>query len=378
MNSNYQICSICVMDTSDQKIIFDENGVCDHCNNFYEYTLPNWQKLKSNPNLLDHLSAKIKGHSNSLGYNCIIGVSGGADSSYLVHLAVTKMKLKPLLIHVDGGWNSQIANNNIEKLVESLNLDLHTEVINWKEMRDLQLAYFKSGVSNIDVPQDHAFFASMYKFADKYNIKHILTGANLSTECIRNPIEWMYFQSDSRQLRDIHNKYGSYPLKTFPLTNILWHKIYLRYFKKIEVNKPLDYFEYDKTKAMDLLEKEYGWMPYPQKHFESRFTTFYESYWLPKKFGYDVRRVQLSSLILTKQIKRENALKELSSEPFAKINISKELEFVSNKLEINLDELLSYLKIPNKTYKDYKSNYLIYKIGTLIMKLMKLELGGKR
>ena len=146
----------------------------------------------------------------------------------------------------------------------------------------------------------------------------------------------------------------------------------------MEVNKPLDYFDYDKAKAMDLLEKEYGWMPYPQKHFESRFTTFYESYWLPKKFGYDVRRVQLSSLILTKQIKREDALNELSSEPFAKINISKELEFVSNKLEINLDELLSFLKIPNKTYKYYKSNYLIYKIGTLIMKLMKLELGGKR
>ena len=178
-----------------------------------------------------------------------MGLSGGIDSSYLLHLVVKKFDLKPLVFHVDAGWNSQIAVNNIECMIDKLNLDLFTEVINWEEMKDLQLSFFKSGVPHIDAPQDHAFFASMYKFALKYNIKHIITGGNYSTECVRNPVEWMYYQSDSIQLKDIHKKFGIAPLKTFPITNILMHKFYLPYVKGIKLLRLLDFMPYNKNKA---------------------------------------------------------------------------------------------------------------------------------
>ena len=180
-------------------------------------------------------------------------------------------------------------------------------------MRDLQLAFFKSGVPHIDAPQDHAFFATMYKFARKYNVKHILTGANYSTECIRNPLQWMYYQSDLVQLLDIHRIHGSIPLNTFPTTSIFNHKIYMPYFKGIKVHTPLNFVSYDKNKASNFLQSQYGWRPYPQKHFESRFTRFYEGFWLPKRFGYDTRKVQLSSLILTGQLSRCDALAILSA-----------------------------------------------------------------
>ena len=219
--------------------------------------------------------------------------------------------LSPLVFHVDAGWNSQTAVNNIECMIDKLNLDLFTEVINWEEMKDLQLSFFKSGVPHIDTPQDHAFFATMYKFSSKYNVKNILTGGNYSTECVRNPIEWMYYQSDSYQIKDIHSKFGSIPLKTFPLTSILWHKFYLPYFRGIRVHRPLDMMPYKKEDAKNLLINEYGWEEYTQKHFESRFTRFFESYWLPERFGFDTRKVQYSSLILTNQMTRVEALERL-------------------------------------------------------------------
>ena len=305
-------------------------------------------------------------------------MSGGIDSSYLVYLAVEEMGLNPLVFHVDAGWNSQIAVNNIEKIIDNLKLDLFTEVINWKEMRDLQLSFFKSGVPHIDAPQDHAFFATMYKFASKYNIKYILTGGNYSTECIRNPKEWMYYQSDLKQLKDIQRKYGSVKLKTFPTTSILWHKVWLPYVKKIRLVRPLDYFIYDKKKAMDLLSKKFSWQPYPQKHFESRFTKFYESYWLPKRFGYDVRKVQLSSLILTKQITRKEALEEIKKSPYNEKEINNEIQFVANKLEISVKELNSYLELPKRTYKDFDNQDIIYKFGNKVLNYLNIENGGKR
>ena len=211
--------------------------------------------------------------------------------------------MRPLVFHVDAGWNSQQAVNNIEKIIEKLNLDLYTEVIDWEEMKDLQLAFFKSGVPHIDTPQDHAFFATMYKFADKYNVNHILTGGNYSTECVRNPKEWMYYQSDDMQIRDIHLKFGKKEIKNFPLTNILWHKVYLPYFRSIKLHRPLDFMPYNKKEVLDFMISEFGYQDYGQKHFESRFTKFYESYWLPEKFGFDTRKVQLSSLILTGQLR---------------------------------------------------------------------------
>ncbi len=378
MKREYQVCTNCVMDTSDSKIKFDENGICDHCNTFYTDILPNWNTDERGNNELLKLVSKIKKEGKNKDFDCLMGMSGGIDSSYLLYAMKEKYGLRPLVFHVDAGWNSQIAVNNIEKLVDALGLDLYTEVINWEEMKDLQLAFFKSGVPHIDVPQDHAFFATMYKFASKHNIKYILTGGNYSTECIRNPLEWMYYQTDSIQLLDIHNRFGNKKLKDFPITNILWHKIFLPYIKKIKLIRPLDYIPYNKENAMQLLVDKFGYQKYPQKHFESRFTRFYESFWLYKRFGYDTRKVQYSSLILTKQMTRDDALKKLSTLPYDPQTIHNDFEYVATKLGITIDELNSYLNMEKRTYEDFKSQQSIYNFGAKVLRLLKIEKGGKR
>lgn len=375
--SEYKICSNCVMDTTDSRITFDEEGRCDHCNTFFKKVKPNWHTGDRGKAELLALVKKIKDSGKGRDFDCIIGMSGGIDSSYLTYIA-TEFGLRPLVFHVDAGWNSQVAVNNIEKLVDKLGLDLYTEVIDWQEMRDLQLAYFKSCVPHIDTPQDHAFFATMYKFAEKHNIKYILTGANLSTECIRNPVEWMYYQSDSIQLLDIHSKFGTRPLVNYPVTSILRHKIWLPYFRGIKVVRPLNMVEYDKAAAVQVLIDKFGWQPYPQKHFESRFTRFYEGYWLPKKFGFDTRKVQYSSLIVTGQMTREEALEKLKAPALDDATVHQEFEYVANKLEISNEELQSYLNAPNKTFRDYKSQEAIYMLGAKVMKALGLEIGGKR
>ena len=366
------------MDTTDSKITFDEKGVCDHCNTFYKDILPHWHTDERGESTLVKLLNKVKKAGEGKDFDCIMGMSGGIDSSYLLYVMKEKYGLRPLVFHVDAGWNSQIAVNNIERLIDGLGLDLYTDVVNWEEIKDLQLAFFKSGVPHIDVPQDHAFFATMYKFAAKNKIKYILTGGNYSTECVRNPKEWMYYQSDSIQLKDIHKQFGQSPLTSFPVTNILWHKIFLPYFKGIQLVRPLDYVPYNKEKAMQLLVDKFGYQKYPQKHFESRFTRFYESYWLPERFGYDTRKVQYSSLILTNQMTREEALDKLSKPAYDVENIHHDFEYVAHKLEISVEELKSYFDAPKKTYKHYKSQEKYYLIGAKILKILGIEKGGKR
>jgi len=378
VNRPFQICTNCVMDTTDAKIVFDEKGVCDHCNTFYREILPNWHTDERGQQELDRLVSAIKREGANKDFDCIIGMSGGIDSSYLTYIAKEKLGLQPLVFHVDAGWNSQIALNNIEKLIDGLELELYTEIIDWEEMRDLQLAFFKSGVPHIDTPQDHAFFATMYKFAEKYKIKYILTGANYSTECVRNPIDWMYYQSDSIQLKDIHRKFGTRPVVKFPMTTILRHKVYLRYLKGIQIVTPLNYIPYRKAGAMAMLTEKFGWQSYPQKHFESMFTKFYEGYWLYRKFGYDTRKVQYSSLILTGQMTRAEAVNLLSKPPYDESTIAQEMEYVANKLGVTTEELQGYMAIPNRTYRDYKNQAWLYSIGATAMKAMGLERGGKR
>lgn len=366
------------MDSTDSKIVFDEKGVCDHCNTFYRQTLPNWHTEERGRRDLAELVTKIRRAGAGKEFDCIIGMSGGIDSSYLTYIAKEQLGLRPLVFHVDAGWNSQEAVNNIEKLVDKLGLDLYTEVIDWPEMRDLQLAFFKSGVPHIDTPQDHAFFATMYRFAEAHKVKYILTGANLSTECIRNPIEWMYYQSDSIQLRDIHRRFGTRSLVRFPVTSILRHKIYLPYIKGIRAVRPLNFIPYIKQDAVKLLVDKFGWQPYPQKHFESRFTRFYEGYWLPKRFGFDTRRVQFSSLIVTGQMTRDEALAKLAQPPYDELTAAQDLEYVATKLGISVAELQGYMDAPKKTYRDYKSQRWIYDLGARAMKAIGLEIGGKR
>lgn len=372
-NSDHQICTNCVMDTTDSMIQFDENGICDHCNGFYKNILPNWDTGEKGWEQLQTIVRKIKAEGQGKDFDCIMGMSGGVDSSYLTYIAKEKLGLRPLVFHVDAGWNSQEAVNNIEKLIDGLGLDLYTEVIDWEEMRDLQLAFFKAGVAHIDTPQDHAFFATMYHFASKHKIKYILTGANFSTECVKNPLEWHYHSSDLRMLRDIHSQFGSRPLVNFPLTSILWHKFYLRYFKGIQVVKPLDYVPYIKKDAVKLLSERFGWQTYPQKHFESRFTKFYEAYWQPTKFGIDKRKAQFSSLILTGQMTRDEALEELANPAYDEETIAQDFEYIATKLGISVEELQGYMDAPNKTYRDYKSQIGIYQIGTRVLQSLGIE-----
>lgn len=373
-----RVCSRCVMDTTDTAISFDEAGVCDHCRTFDKDIASCWHNDGDRFSEFEMQIERMKQAGRGRDFDCIIGMSGGIDSSYLVHLAKVQFGLRPLVFHVDAGWNSQQAVYNIEQLVNKLGLDLYTEVINWEEMKDLQLAFFKSGVSHIDTPQDHAFFATMYKFADSHNVTRILTGGNYSTECIRNPKQWMYFQSDDWQIRDIHRRFGSRPLTTFPLTNILWYKIYLPYIRNIKVYRPLDFVQYDKQQAVKILENEYGYQSYKQKHFESRFTRFYEAYWLPEKFGFDTRKVQYSSLILTGQMTREEALKELKKPAYDSDQIKDDFQFIANKLDISVGDLERYFNAPNKTYREYRNQEWLYKIGANVLRAIGKERGGKR
>lgn len=375
---NHITCSNCVMDTSDSQIVFDENGVCDHCLGFKRDVLPNWHPDEKGAAMFKELVERIKVSGKGKPFDCIMGMSGGLDSSYLLHLAVSEFGLRPLVFHVDGGWNTDLAVNNIQVLIDKLGLDLYTEVINWEEMRDFQLAFFKSGVPHLDIPQDHAFVATLYHFANKHGIKYIMNGGNYSTECVRNPLEWMYYGTDMAQLKDIHNKFGTVPLRTYPFSSILFHKIYLRYIRGVQVVKPLNLLPYTKEIASRVLSETYGWRPYPQKHFESRFTRFYEGYWLPTRFGYDTRRVQYSSLILTGQMTREDALERLKKPAYDPATIDEDFEYIATKLRISVDELRSYHQMPLKTYRDYKNNETMFEIGAKMLRMFGVERAIKR
>ena len=375
---HYQICTNCVMDTSDANITFDEHGVCDHCRGFEEHVKPNWYPNEEGERRFAAVVEKIKQDGKGRDFDCILGMSGGLDSSFLLHKAVKDFGLRPLVFHVDGGWNTDIAVSNIQALVDGLNLDLYTEVINWAEMRDFQLAFFKSGVPHIDIPQDHAFVATLYNFADHHGIKYILNGGNIATECVRNPLEWLYYGTDMRHLKDIQSRFGSIPMRTYPFSSVLRHKVYLRYIRGVEVVKPLDWMPYTKELASSTLSRLYGWKPYPQKHFESRFTRFYEGYWLPERFGYDTRRVQFSSLILTGQMERGDALTRLGTPAFDAETIDHEFDYIARKLNISGDELRSYFTMPRKSYADYKNTRWMFNLGAKVLQAIGAEKAVKR
>jgi len=366
------------MDTSDERITFDARGVCDHCQGFQRDVLPHWHPDEQGKALFAKIAEEIKRAGRGKPFDSIMGMSGGLDSSFLLHLAVVEFGLRPLVFHVDGGWNTDIAVNNIQVLVEKLGLDLFTEVINWEEMRDFQLAFFKSGVPHLDIPQDHAFVATLYRFANKHKIRHILNGGNIATECVRNPLEWLYYGTDMAQLRDIHGRFGTRPLRSYPFSGILYHKFYLRYLKGVKVVKPLNYLPYTKEHAMRVLSETYGWRPYPQKHFESRFTRFYEGYWLPTRFGYDTRRVQFSSLILTGQMTREEAVRKLQDPPYDPSTIAADFEYIATKLGISVEELRGYQDMPKKTYRDYNNQEWMFNLGAQVLKLIGVERAVKR
>ncbi len=353
-NEGYQICTNCVMDTSDPQITFGEDGKCDFCENYYTTIEPSWHPGEDGKRELLQIAEKIRRETKGKKYNCIIGMSGGVDSSYLAYITVEMMGLNPLIFTVDSGWNLNVAEENIEKIVKALHLDMYTEVVDWQEMRDLQMAFFKSQVPYQDLPQDHAIFAGLYNYAVKNGIKYVLTGGNISTECVKPPFEWTYI-NDIRMIKDIHRRFGAVPLKTFPLCGMLKNRLYYRGIKGMKVIKPLDYIPYVKEDAIKLLNGRFGWEQYKNKHYENVFTRFYEGYYLPRKFGYDKRRCYFSSLILTNQMTREEALRELEENPYDEKQAMEDMAYIAKKLGIGVEEFEELMKGENKTYRDYKN-----------------------
>lgn len=373
-NRPYQICTKTIMDTTDPNIIFNEKGESDYYTNFKENIEPNWHTDQRGYEELMKIADKIKKTSKNKDFDCIIGLSGGLDSSYAAYVAKEIMGLRPLIFHVDAGWNTDKAVGNIEKLVNGLNLDLYTEVINWEEMKDLQVAFLKSQIADQDLPQDYAFFSGLYKFAKKNKINYVLTGGNYSTECCREPEEWGGFPGiDLRLVKDIHGKFGKRPLKTFPLVDILSYKIYYKYILGMEVFKPLNLVPYVKVDAEKLLFEKFGWESFQHKHHESRFTRFYEDFWLPRKFGYEKRKAHFSSLILTGQMTREEALERVSKPELSEDFLMKEFEYVANKLDLTKEQLQEIFEGENKTYKNYNNKMSIIKFGAQAMQKLGLE-----
>ena len=370
----YQICNQCIMDTSDPNISFDENGTCEYCNNFTHNILPSWSYGDDKEDELKRVSQQIVSHGKDKDFDCIIGLSGGLDSSYTAYIAKEVMGLRPLLFHVDAGWNTDKAVGNIAKLVDGLGLDLYTEVINWEEMKDLQLSFFKSQIADQDMPQDIAFFSALYAFAKKHKIKHVLTGGNFSTECCREPEEWgAYPGIDARLIRDIQKKFGTKKLRTFPLIDIFKYKVYYKYVLGMDVIKPLNMVPYKKKEAEDLLFNFCGWESFKHKHHESRFTRFYEDYWMPRKFGFEKRRAHFSSLIMTGQMTREDAIKRIAKPELEEDFLNKEFKYVANKLSIDSQELRAIFNGENKTFHDYKNKRWLIGIGANVLKKLGLE-----
>ncbi len=365
-SSNYQICTKLVLDTSDPSITFDSDGVCRQYYDFKQNILPNWNPEGEGRAQLEADVAKLKAARAGKDFDCIIGLSGGADSSYMLHKMVTEYGLRPLVFHVDAGWNSEIAVHNIHCIIDKLGLDLFTEVVNWEEVKDFQLAMFKSGLPNIDTPQDIAFIGVLFQYARKFGIDCILNGGNISTECVGYPIEYFYY-ADMAMIRDVLKQYGTVKMRTYPFTSSVYRKIYMPYVRGVRMLKPLNSMPYVKHEAMSELESVYGWKPYEQKHFESRFTRFFEGYWLPTRFGYDVRRVQFSSLILTGQMSRDEALHKLEQSPYDAELIGQDFEYVAKKLGISTAELESYRDMPKKFFWDYRNQRRFYDFGEKVM-----------
>lgn len=374
MNEGYRICSKTIMDTTDPNITFNEKGESDYYTNFIETIKPNWFTDERGHAELMKIADKIKKDGKNRDFDCIIGLSGGLDSSYCAYVAKEIMGLRPLLYHVDAGWNTDKAVGNIEKLIHGLGVELYTDVINWEEMKDLQVAFLKAQIVDQDMPQDTAFFSSLYKFAKKYKIKYVLTGGNYSTECCREPEEWgAYPGIDKTLIHDIHSKFGKRPLKTFPIVDIFSYKIYYKYALGMEVVKPLNLVPYVKKDAEDLLEQKFGWERFQHKHHESRFTRFYEDFWMPRKFGFQKRKAHFSSLILTGQMTREEALERISKPEMSEEFLQKEFEYVAHKLDLTVAELQKIFEGKNKTFNDYKSKINLIGFGAKAMMKLGLE-----
>lgn len=357
-DSGYKICSRCVMDNTDPDIQFDqETGFCNHCTFHFETAPLKLLPFKEREEKLISTIEMIKDAGKGKKYDCIMGLSGGVDSSYVATLA-KKYGLRPLAIHLDNGWNSELAVNNIHNIVEKLGLDLHTHVINWNEFQDLQRSFIKASVVDIELLTDHAITAIIYKMAKKFGVKYILSGSNFNTESIM-PATWYHRKSDLKNLLDIHDQFGKVKLKTFPKLSTLDLAQYtiLRGIKQVHI---LNLINYNKDEAIQFLTDNIGWRNYKGKHHESIFTRYYQTYILPEKFNIDKRKCHYSSLICSGQITRSEALEALKIQPYSKDEIEAEGVYIAKKLGFSKKEFEDYIKTPPKSHYDYKSDQFLY------------------
>lgn len=353
----YQMCERCVMDTTDPDIRFDPNGVCNHCKQYEEEIRTKVQPGLIGSKKIEGIIHAIKTHGADKPYDCILGVSGGVDSTYVAYLAKQYL-LRPLAVHFDNGWNSELAVRNIERALKKLDMDLYTYVVDWDEFKDLQLAFLRASIENAEIPTDHGINALLFKMAEEHGVKYILSGDNIATECVL-PSAWSYEYWDLRLLTAIHQTYGRLPLKTFPTCSLtqLVHYTFLRGIKRVYV---LDYLPYNKAEAMRVLERELNWQYYGGKHYESIYTRFFQAYIVPKKFGYDKRRAHLSSLICAGQLSRLEALKELKEDPYDKTLLAEDKIYVMKKLGLSTEQFEEIMSLRKKSYRDFPSNHLAF------------------
>ena len=349
------------MDTTDPEITFDGQGICNHCLNFDQVTRKEWYPNEEGARRLKVITEQIRIAGQGQEYDCILGLSGGVDSSYLA-LKVKDWGLRPLVVHVDAGWNSELAVANIERIVKHCKYDLHTHVVDWEEMRDLHLAYLRSGISNQDAPQDHVFFASLYHFAVKNKINYILSGGNIATEGIMAASWHEGSAMDSINLKAIHAKYGQSPLLTYKTIDFWQYYLYFPFIKKMRTLRPLNFIPYNKEMAIKELEETIGWKNYGRKHGESIFTKVFQNDYLVRKYGYDKRKPHLSSLIVSGQLSRENALKELCKPLYDEREREVDLNDFCKKLRIIRHQYEEFVVGSTSTYYDYPNWEFKYKI----------------
>lgn len=356
------------MDTTDKEIIFDEDGVCNHCHEYRQRKNKMIVDPIAREKKLDEIIKKVKKSGIGKKYDCIAGISGGVDSSYVAYLA-KKWELRTLLVHLDNGWDSELAVKNIENIVNKTGFDLFTLVLNWEEFKDLQRSFFFSDVVDIELLSDHAIFATVYKLTRKYGVKYLLSGENFETEAIMAS-SWNWRKSDAKNIKSIHKQFGKKKTKTFPFMGTIKKTIYNK--SKTAMSIPvLDYITYNKDNAMKILKDEFGWKYYGGKHYESIFTRFYQGFILPKKFNIDKRRAHLSTLINSGQTNRDSALKELKKDIYPASLQKEDFDLVCKKLSFTHEEMKKYINRPPKSHIDYNSDKKIYEYLLLINKYIK-------
>jgi N-acetyl sugar amidotransferase len=351
--SVYNRCNYCVMDTSDIDINFDESGQCNHCKGYFDKVTSQLIPSNEQNQQLKKLVSEVKSSNIKGSYDCVVGVSGGVDSTYVALLA-KDLGLRALLVHLDNGWNSEISVKNVRNITKSTNFDLYTHVIDWNEFRDIQLSLFKASVVDIELATDHAIKATLFKIASKFKVKFILNGGNVVTEAIM-PQSWRHTKVDKSNIKDIHKKFGAIPIKTYPMSGIIRHQFY-KYFSRIKTVQILNYYTFDREHVVSRIKAELGWIDYGGKHHESVFTRFYQAYILPKKFNIDKRLAHYSNLICAGQLSRDEALKNLREPVYDRTLLNQDLIFVTKKLGMSISEFETYLNKPGRSHYEFKSD----------------------